>query len=333
MPDVMSQSEIDALLNALDTGDLSVDEVKDEDTRKIMDYDFRNPQKISKDQLKTLEVIHENFGRSLQTFLTGLLRTSVKVKILTVDQFAYSEFSNAISNPAFLMIIDFLPLSGQILIDISPSIMYVIIDRLLGGFGSEEQEVRSFTEIELSLLTRSMSNIVTDLRTAWENVGDFNPELNKIEVNPSFAQIVAPNETVALVTMSVEIGKIQGLLNVCIPYITIEPVIERLTTRSWFGNSERTAEEDKEDRIVLKKRILNTVVPVVATLGTTTVTINDIANLRVGDVIQLDRKAKEDVDISVGTRMKYLGSIGILNKKMAVQISKVIRRGGEGEDE
>lgn len=333
MPDVMSQSEIDALLNALDTGDISVDEFKEEDTRKIVDYDFRNPQKISKDQLKTLEVIHENFGRSLQTFLTGLLRIGVKTKILTVDQFAYSEFSNAVSNPAFLMIIDFLPLSGQILIDISPSIMYVIIDRLLGGFGSEEQEVRSFTQIELSLLQRSMSNITTDLKTAWENVGDFNPELNKIEMNPQFAQIVAPNETIALVTMSVEIGTIQGLLNICIPYITIEPVIERLTTRSWFGTPEKTEEENEEQHTILRNRILNTKVPVIATLGRTSVTINDIANLRVGDVITLDRHSKEDIDVSVGTKMKYLASIGTKEKKMAVKVSEVVRRGGDEEDE
>lgn len=333
MPDVMSQSEIDALLNALDTGDISVEEMQEEDTRKIKDYDFRNPQKMSKEQLKTLEVIHENFGRSLQTFLTGLLRVSVKTKILTVDQFAYSEFSNAISNPAFLLVIDFLPLPGQILIDISPSIMYIIIDRLLGGFGSDKQEIRAFTQIELSLLKRTMSGMTTDLKTAWGNVVELEPELNKIEVNPQFAQIVAPNETIALVTMSLEIGNMQGMLNVCLPYITIEQVVDRLTTRSWFNASVQEGERDDLDKVALHNRILNTVVPVIACLGGTTITINDIANLRIGDVIKLDRMTKDDIEVSVGTKMKYKASIGTKDRKMAVCISEVVRGGEEPDGE
>ena len=153
MSEILSQSEIDDLLNALKTGELDVEEIQDEDeNKKVKKYDFRNPQKISKDQLRTLEVIHENFGRYVQTFLTGYLRYPTKIELLTVDQFAYSEFSNAISNPAFLSLIDFSPLDGQILVDISTNIIYTIIDRLLGGDGGDKQEVRTFTEIELSLV-------------------------------------------------------------------------------------------------------------------------------------------------------------------------------------
>lgn len=329
----MSQSEIDALLNALDTGDISAEDIKEEDTRKIRDYDFRNPQKMSKEQLRTLEVIHENFGRSLQTFLTGLLRINVKTKILTVDQFAYSEFSNAIASPAFLLIIDFHPLYGQILIDISPTIMYIIVDRLLGGFGSEEQELRAFTQIELSLLRRIMSSITADLKNAWENVVELDPILTKIEVNPQFAQIVAPNETIALITMSLEIGGTEGLLNVCVPYITLESVVDRLTTRSWFSSLENTTEEDQEEKVLLQKRILNTKVPVIATLGKSIATINEIANLRYGDVIRLDTSTDSEIDVSVGTKMKYHANIGIKDKKMAVKITEVLRGGDEIDGE
>ena len=327
MSDVMSQSEIDALLNALDTGDLDVDEIKEEDNRKIREYDFRNPQKISKEQLKTLEVIHENFGRSFQTYLTGNLRTNVKVNILTVDQFAYSEFSNAIPNPAFLLIIDFSPLQGQILIDISPSIMYIVVDRLLGGIGSEKQEVRAFTEIELSLLKNTMSHIVSDLSDAWSNVLELDSRLDRIESNAQFAQIVAPNETIALVTMSIEINGVQGMMNVGIPYITIEPVIDKLTTRFWFNSSVPSNKQTDDDKITLRERILETKVPVVARLGSVMITINDIANLRYGDVIKLDRDTDDEVEVSVGTKLKFFGHIGTSNKQMAVKISKVVKEG------
>lgn len=326
MPDVMSQSEIDALLSALNTGDIDVEEIREEENRKVKEYDFRNPQKISKEQLKTLEVIHENLGRSFQTFLTAHLRANVKTKILTVDQFAYSEFSNAISNPAFLLVIDFLPLAGQILIDISPNIMYIIVDRLLGGDGNEKQEVRAFTEIELSLLKRTMSNIVSDLTNAWENVVELKPKLDKIEVNPQFAQIVPPNETIALITMSIDIGGVQGLMNICIPYIVIEPIMDKLATRFFFTSNSMSTHRE-EDRDVLRDRILRTNVLLVATLGNTSITVNEIANLRSGDVIKLNSKVGEDIQVSLGSKIKYFGQIGVSNKQMAIKISKVIKEG------
>lgn len=327
MADVLSQSEIDALLNALDTGDIDVYEIKDEEGKKVKDYDFRNPQKISKEQLKTLEVIHENLGRSFQTYLTGHLRTNVKINILTVDQFAYSEFSNAIANPAFLLIIDFSPLQGQILIDISPNLMYIIIDRLLGGSGSDKQELRAFTEIELSLLKNTMAHIVSAIQGAWENIVVLDPRLDKIEINPQFAQVVAPSETIALVTMSIEISGVQGMMNVCIPYLVIEPIMDKLSTRFWFNSATSGKVASDEDKELLRDRILRTKVPIIATLGNTHITINDIANLRYGDVIKLDNKADSEIEIAVGTKIKYFGKVGTSNKQMAVKISKVVKDG------
>lgn len=235
MSEVLSQSEIDALLNALSTGEVKAEEMKEEnESKKTRKYDFRNPQKISKEQLKTLEIIHENFGRYMQTFLSGYLRAPVKMEILTVDQFAYSEYSNALPNPTFITIIDFQPLSGQILMDISPNIIYTIIDRLLGGEGLDRQEIRTFTEIELSLLQRIMQRAVVDLKEAWNNVIELKPILDKIETNPQFAQIVPPNETIALITMNIEIGSLEGLMNICIPYILLEPILDKLNTRYWL---------------------------------------------------------------------------------------------------
>ncbi|WP_353095300.1 flagellar motor switch protein FliM [Tissierella praeacuta] len=326
MSEVMSQSEIDALLNALSSGEVDVEEIQEVDSsKKIKKYDFRNPQKISKEQLRTLEVIHENFARHMQTFLTGYLRAPAKINILTVDQFAYSEFSNALSNPAFLNIIDFNPLNGQILIDISPNIIYTIIDRLLGGDGVEKQEIRAFTEIELSLLKSMMEKIVIDIKEAWSNVVELKPVLEKIETNPQFAQIVPPNETIALITMNIEIGAIEGMMNVCIPYILLEPILDKLNTKFWFTTS--TKEHSNEELRAIRERMLQTIVPLVAELGSTKISVRDILNLQIGDAIKLEDSKNNMVPIRIGSNIKFKGEIGVSNKKMAIKIVEVLKEG------
>jgi len=322
LSEVLSQSEIDALLNAISSGKLDVKDIQDEESsRKVKKYDFKNPQKISKDQLRTLEVIHDNLGRFIQTFLTGYLRAPVKIEVLTVDQFAYSEFSNALTNPAFLCLIDFSPLDGQILMDISTNVIYTIIDRLLGGDGTERQEIRTFTEIELSLLTKMVQRMNSDIKEAWSNVIDLNPRLEKIETNPQFAQVVPPNEAIALVTMNIEIGGIEGMMNFCIPYILLEPILDKLSTRLWFTTTKK--ERSKEELIAIRERILKTRVPLVAELGTTTVKIKDVLSLQPGDVIKLN--SSQYIPIRVGSNIKFRGEIGVTNNKMAVKIAEVIK--------
>ncbi len=326
MSEIMSQSEIDALLNALDSGELDVEEINEiDEAKKVKLYDFKNPQKISKEQLRTLEIIHENFGRHLQTFLTGYLRASVKTEILTVDQFAYSEFSNSLPNPAFLNIIDFKPLNGQMIIDISTNLIYTIIDRLLGGAGVEKQELRGFTEIELSLLKRMMQKIVNDLKDAWSNVIDAMPILEKIETNPQFAQIVPPNETIALVTMNVKIGSLEGMMNICIPYILLEPILDKLNTKFWFTTSIK--EYSEENATIVKNRILGTKVPLVAYLGSTHALVKDIVNMKKGDIIKLQKDEESLIDIKVGSNVKFRGEIGAMNGKVAVKILEVVKDG------
>ncbi len=326
MAEVLSQNEIDALLHALSSGEVDVQDIKEvESSKKVKKYDFKNPQKIAKDQLRTLEIIHENFGRLFQTFLSGYLRAQVKISILTVDQFAYSEFSNAISNPAFLSIIDFEPLSGQILLDISTNIVFSMIDRLLGGDGTKEQELRAFTEIELTLLEGMMDKAMSLIKEAWSNVIDLKPRLDKIEVNPQFAQIVPHNETIALVTLNLEVGQIEGMLNVCIPYLVIEPILDKLSTRFWFSTTKKELSE--KELMIIKKRMLDTRVPVKVELGSTMVSVKDILTLQNGDVIRLDTSSDDKAKVRIGSNVKFLGDIGVTKKKMAVKITNVAKDG------
>ncbi|MFS8541863.1 MAG: flagellar motor switch protein FliM, partial [Tissierellales bacterium] len=299
MSEILSQSEIDALLQALSSGELDVQEIKEvEQSKKIKKYDFRNPQKIAKDQLRTLEIIHDNFGRLFQTFLSGHLRAPVKISVVSVEQIAYSEFINAISNPAFLNIIDVSPLNGQMMIDISVVVAYTMIDRLLGGNGSKEQEIREFTEIELTLLMNMMKRAMSIIEEAWKNVIKLELKLERVEVNPQFAQIVPPNETIALITMNLEVGEAEGMLNVCIPYLLIEPILDKLNTRYWFSSTKKEMSQNQITQI--KNRILNARVELKAELGSTLVKVKDIINLQKGDVIRLDSKEKDGIRIRVG---------------------------------
>ncbi len=330
MSEVLSQSEIDALLQALSSGEVDVKEIQEvESSTKVKKYDFRNPQKIAKDQLRTLEIIHENFGRLFQTFLSGYLRAPVKISILTVDQFAYSEFSNAISNPAFLSIIDFNPLNGQILMDISTNVVYAILDRLLGGDGTEKQEVRAFTEIELSLLDNMIVKVMPLIQEAWSNVLQLNPKLDKIEINPQFAQIVPPNETIALVTMNIEVGSTEGMLNICVPHLVIEPILDKLSTKYWFSTAQKDLSE--KEMQVIRQRMLDTRVPVKAELGSTWVRIQDVLALQRGDVIKLNRGIDDMAKVRIGSQVKFLGDIGVSRNKMAIKIVKVVKDGDEDD--
>ncbi|WIV10867.1 flagellar motor switch protein FliM [Proteiniborus sp. MB09-C3] len=331
MAEVLSQNEIDALLNALSSGEVDVKEMKDDSSeKKIKKYDFRNPQKIAKDQLRTLEIIHDNFSRLLQTFLSGYLRAPVKVSVLTVDQYAYSEFTNAISNPAFLSLVDFEPLDGQIIIDISSNAAFAVIDRLLGGDGEKLVDVRSFTEIELTLLKNMMKKIIGLIAQAWDNVIILTPSLEKIETNSQFAQIISPNETIALVTMNLSIGSIEGLINICIPHIVIEPILEKLSTKLWFSTTKKeAADTDKE---LLHRRIKNTYVSLNANLSSARVTVRDLLNIQKGDVIMLDNMVDDEVYINVGTQLKFYGKPGSSKNKVAVQITRVQKEGDVTDD-
>lgn len=330
MSEILSQSEIDALLEALNTGELNVNEIQEvEKTKKIKKYDFKNPQKIAKDQLRTLEIINENFGRFFQNYLSGYLRVPVKSTILSVDQLAYSEFTNAISNPAFLNIINFEPLNGQILIDISTNLVYTIIDRLLGGDGSEIQEARLFTEIELSLMNSIMKKIMPLLKEAWTDVVEINPKLERIEVNPQFAQIIPHNETIVLITMNLDIGQKEGMMNICIPYLVIEPILEKLSAKYWFSSTRE--ELSPKDVLQIRNRILNTKVDVKGELGTTIVKVNEILNLQKGDVIKLDNRVSEKAKIRIGSNVKFIGDIGVSNNKMAIKITNVVKDGDSYE--
>lgn len=328
MSDVLSQSEIDDLLQALSTGEVDVQEFKEETKeKKVKKYDFRRPDKFAKDQLRTLQIIHENFSRLLNTFLSGYLRTLINIDVLSVEQLTYHEFSNSISDPAILGIINFEPLNGQVIMDVSTDIAFTMIERVLGGNGRILKETRGFTEIELTLLKRILIKINKLIVESWENIIGLNPSLEKIETNSQFAQIVSPNEIIALVTLNVKIGDVEGLINMCIPYYVLEPIVPQLSTRLWFSsnNKEITSEEKDAIKIGLEKTYVN----IRAIIGSASISVGDFLNLQPGDVIQLDKKIHEDIEVVVGKQQKFLARPGVKKKKVAIKISDFIQEGDD----
>ena len=230
MSDVLSQNEIDNLLKALSTGELDIDEAKS-DEKQVKNYDFARPAKFSKEHLRTLEIIFEHFARLLATNLPAYLRKSVSVDVVNSEVVIYSEFSNALSNPVLLGVISMNPLVGNCIMEMASNLGYSIIDRLLGGPGASIDKQREYSEIELTILERIFAICVNLLQEPWESVVKISPRIERIETNSQFAQIISPSETIAIITLNIKIGDVEGLMNICLPFDTLEPIIDKLNTK------------------------------------------------------------------------------------------------------
>lgn len=329
MGDILSQTEIDDLLAQLSAGEISANELKkDTNEKKVKNHDFKRPSKFAKDHLRTLQIIQENYARLITNFLSGYLRTLVQIDVISMEAVQYSEFTNSIANPAVLAIVNFQPLPGNIILDLSPSLAYALIERMLGGKGGGKiDKVRSFTEIETAILMRIISQMLAFMREPWENVIDVRPTLDRIESNAQFIQIINPTEMVALCTFHVKVGEVEGFMNLCIPHLVVEPVMEKLSTKIWFSVIEKGT--DDETRKSIETRVEETEVPLIAVLGKVNLLVSEFLELQVGDVLQLDTPVDGEIEVMVGSLHKFNGKPGVKNKKAAVKVTEVIRREDE----
>lgn len=324
MGDILSQEEIDKLLRDLSSGDSSPISGDNVVEKKIRTYNFAKPSKFGKEQLRTLEVIFESFSRLCSSFFTGYLRTPMQIEVANAEQMTYNEFNNSLLNPVVLGIIDFKPLKGSIILDLSAQIGYAIIDRILGGSGETLKKTREFTEIEKILLSRVVSQMVGFLIEPWENVAPINPKFEKLETNAQFAQIISPNEMIALVTLSIRIGEIDGMINFCIPHMVIEPIISNLNTKHWFTLNDD--EDHSKYRPTVEKQLETAKIPIAVIVGRTSITVDEFINLQVGDVITLDSYVNSDFQVKVGNLLKFYAKPGVNRGKNAIQITSVIRK-------
>lgn len=322
MTEILSQDEIDALLTAISTGDVeATDFSAAKEQKKVKIYDFRRPDKFSKDHIRTLQMMHETFARLTTTALSAQLRALVSVHVASVDQLTYEEFIRSIPNPTTLAVINMDPLKGSAVLEIDPSITFTIIDKLFGGLGEASKISRELTDIELSVMEGIIVRILGNLREAWSNVIDLRPRLGNIETNPQFAQIVPPNDMVVLITLETKVGDVEGMTNLCIPYISIEPIISKLSAQYMYSSIRKGATD--ENFSIIQKRLENVTLPIIAEIGSAIVTVKEVLNLAVGDVIKLpDTKIGSEMSLKIGGRKKYRCTAGVVSNRIAVKVGE-----------
>lgn len=329
--EVLSQNEIDALLSALSTGEMDADELKKEQTeKKVKVYDFKRALRFSKDQIRSLTRIHDNFARLLTTFFSAQLRTYVQITVASADQIPYEEFIRSIPKMTILNVFDVPPLDGRILMEVNPNIAYALMDRMMGGKGTSVNNVENLTEIETKIMSNTFERAFENYLEAWSTIVDMEPQLMDFEVNPQFLQMVSPNETVVVISLNTTIGETSGMMNICIPHVVLEPIIPKLSVHYWM-------QTDKKDRVPeeierLEKHIQSAEVPIVSELGNSEISIQDFLMLDIGDVIELNKQIEQPLIIKVGDIPKFIGQPGKVNKKLAIQVLDIVK-GGDDDDE
>ncbi len=323
MGEVLSQSEIDNLLAAFSSGELDTDQLQETEEKQVKNYDFSRPTKFSKEHLRTLEIIFEHYSRLISTNLPVYLRKNVQVVVASSETVTFNEFTNALSNPVILGIINFAPLNGTVIMDLATNLGYAMLDRMLGGAGVPLEKSREFSEIEMTIIEKMLVMFTQLLREPWKNVIDISPVLQRLETNPQFAQVIAPNDMIAIVTLNMKIGDVEGFMNVCLPFLTLEDVMDKLNTKYWFSTMQENHDENYEAYI--ESLIRKVDIPVRAVLGKSVISVNDFMNLQVGDCIRLGSRVDEDMNIYVGNIKKFTALPGAEKDSYAVRITSVIR--------
>lgn len=324
--EVLSQSEIDALLSALSAGEMDAEELKKEEKeKKVKVYDFKRALRFSKDQIRSLSRIHENFARLLTTHFSAQLRTYVQISVASVDQIPYEEFIRSIPKMTVLNVFEVPPLEGRLLIEVNPNIAYAMMDRVLGGKGNSVNKVENLTEIETKIMSNLFERACENLQEAWASVAEIDPILTDFEVNPQFLQMVSPNETVVVISLNTTVSETSGMINICLPHVLLEPIIPKLSVHYWMQTIKK--ERMPEEISLLEKRIKKAELPIQAILGESSISVQEFLNLNVGDVIQLDQLVDSPLQIKIADHPKFIGQPGKMRHNIAIQILDKIKAG------
>ncbi len=323
MADVLSQSEVESLLAALDPGSAQTtpsDVRSDEVSAQISVYDFKRPERVSKEQMRTFQGVHEGFSREFGAALSAMVRTIVECKLISVDQLTYSEFVFSLENPTCFTLLKADPLDGHIIMDLNPSIIFPIIDRLLGGGRTLAQSVprRPLTEIELNLVSRITDRAIAALRNAWGSVCDLQLKVTQVESNPQLVQIVPPNEVIVLVSFEISMGEMRGIMNLCIPFNTIEPLAGKLSANTWSTYTQK--QPDRRQTLNLETGVSNAQVELIVNLAATRLTAGELMGLAVGDVIVTEHDSHNALEVCIEGRPKFTGFPGLTKGHKAVRI-------------
>jgi len=324
MADILSQEEIDALLEVVDDeGENAVEQTAEvSDDRQIILYDFKRPNRVSKEQLRAVKGIHDKMARNLASQVSSIMRSIVEIQLHSVDQMTYGEFLMSLPIPTSFNVFSIKPLDGSCVIEINPSIAFPMIDRLLGGLGESFEATRELTDIELNLLDAILRIIMQRLKEAWAPVTDMYPVVEAKESSPNVVQIVSQNEIVIMVVMEIIIGNSSGMINLCYPVIHLEPILSRLANRDiMLGETSAKKSRNKELNALIGRAEVFTE----SILGKTELSVGELLDLVKGDIITLDRPADDHAIISIDKKDLFLGEIGLHRFRKSVKIEKLIK--------
>jgi flagellar motor switch protein FliM len=343
--ETLSQSQVEGLLKAMETGQASpesapTDKPKVESeprprssappprrspvAERVTPYDFKRPERVGKEQMRAMHSLHETIARNFGAIVSGMLRTMLEVKLLSVDQMTYSEFVFSLDNPSCFNVIKAEPLEGNWILDISPVLSYSVIDRMLGGDPEPGNAIRRpLTEIETRLIGRLVKAFLEQLREAWENIVALQLSIASVESNPQLVQIVPPNEVVILVCFEVTLGRNRGMINLCIPFNTIERFNTQLSNNGWVGYS-RTKPTD-ETRATIGGNVDAAAVDVIVTLAKSKIRTGELLDLAVGDLITTEMDVGKPLELSIQGVPKFNAHPGAFRGKKAVRIEGIIQ--------
>ncbi len=336
--DILSDGELDALLSGMNSVQSAGSEPEEEEESsgpkksekkkgKIKTYDFRRPDKFSKDQIRTIEMMHEGFARHFGADLSGYIRAIAEVTVTSVKQMTYSEYIEKIPNPTSIAVFALDPLKGAAVFEINPSIIFPIIDRVLGGNGGAIGKPRELTDLEQAIVGKIIEKAFLNLKDSWHRIVEFEPEIKARETNPQFVQIVAPNEMCLNLNFEIKIKEHVGSMSMCIPYLVIEPILYKLSAKQWFTLTKEELSEETKD--ILDRRVKNTWVPLSANIGKAELSMREIINLKPGDIVKLETNASEDILISVENKPMFYGKVGRKGKRKAVKVTSIVKKSDE----
>lgn len=323
MAKILTQDEIDALLTTVSTGDQSQEAggLEDARLRSIVAYDFKHPNRVSKDQIRTLENMHDNFAGHYSSMMSSVLRTIVDVDLVSVDQITYSEFIMSLVSPSCTFTFSAHPLEALSLVDFNPTLTFALIDRIFGGHGKVLETERELTGIERSVVSRLVQRLYGELRKSWEHIVKVDIEQISFETNPQFIQIVPPGETVVVISFQVKLFQSTGLMTICYPYVALEPIISKLSAQNWIDATKRKNLEI--DRATNLQNLNEVNADVSALLLRSRIKMRDFLELQIGDVIPSEKRINESIDICVNRRRKFTARPGLAAKKRAFQVVAV----------
>ncbi|MGA1861744.1 flagellar motor switch protein FliM [Deferribacter thermophilus] len=326
MADILSQEEIDALLSTV--AEEGLDEKKIDTLefvpKKVSVYDFRRPDRVSKEQLRSLRNLHDKFARNFSSALSNMLRAITDINLVSVDQMTYGEFLMSLPDPTSFNVVSMIPLEGNIVLEINPSIVFPIVDKMLGGFGQPLYKIRELTALEQRLLDGVINTLLRELEEVWRQVipnVKFKKEVS--ENSPQVVQIVAQNEVVVLVVFEVKFGEASGLINLCFPAITLEPILGKISSQDWIVGGKKGKFGNFEEQIFLL--LEDILIDLKVILGENILTVDEILSLKEGDTVILNKKSTQLANIYLNNLKKFEVELGVSGVKKAVQLKRVIK--------